>query len=234
MAAMTFLQLVQRLREKSGSVGTGPTAVTAQTGESLRLVNWVNEAWTEIQARSPHWKWMRKDFSFQTAASKIFYLPTITAGEVGIADFGRWHDQDTFRMYRTSLGRADEQYLVPWDYQTFRDSYDFGIQSTILNRPSVWAERDKDQAILLGPTPDAIYTVTGQYQASPSVLAADADLPGLPAEFHMLIVYKALMLYAEYEAAAEVFSANQKAYDRMYSMLEDDQLEGISFGAPLA
>lgn len=233
MAAMNRLQIVQRLREKIGGAGTGPTSTLAQVGESLRQVNWCDEAWLEIQTLSEQWAWMRKGASFPTTAGKAAYLPTATVGETLVADFGRWHD-DTFRIYRTSVGRSDEQFLVPWDYADWRNTYDFGAQSTILQRPMVLAERPADSAILLGNTPDDIYTITGEYQAAPSALAADADLPGLPAKFHMLIVYKAMMFAGSYDAAPEVYAEGSQAYERMLAMLEADQLEQISFGEPLA
>lgn len=228
---MNRLQLVQRLREKSGSTGTGPVSTVNQTGESLRLVNWIDEAWNEIQMASRFWMWMRKDFSFDTAIGKNFYLPSATSGEVGISDFASWHG-DTFRLYAAATGRADEQFLVEWSYDTWRDTYDFGIQ--VAQRPAVWAPRSKDKAILLGPSPDQVYTVTGQYQASPLAMAADTDVPGLPAQFHMLIVYKAMLLYAGYEAAPEVYNEAKAGWRTMYSLLREDQLEEPSFGEPLA
>jgi hypothetical protein len=233
MASMTFLQLAQRLREKIGGAGTGPSSTIAQTGESLRQVNWVQEAWNEIQSRSRMWKWMRKDFSFQTAVGKGYYLATATTGETLVGDLADWYD-DTFRAYRTSSGRADEQFLVHWDYDTFRDVYDFGAQGSIQERPICWTERPSDKAVLLGSTPDAIYTVTGQYQAAPSDLSGDSAVPGMPSRWHMLIVYRAMMLAGTYDAAPEVFAEGQASYNRMLEMLEIDQIEPISFGEPLA
>lgn len=231
---MTFLELVKKLRQKTGGAGTGPTTVVAQTGESKDYVDWINEAWLLIQAEEANWQWMRKDVSFQTAAAKNFYLPTATVGETGLTDFGRWNDCDSWRCYRTSTGRSDESYLVPWDYQTWRDTYDFGLQSTLQSKPTVFAIRDKDDAVLLGATPDAIYTVTGQYQGAPVQMAADADIPGLPSRFHLAIVYRAMVLYGRFEAAPEVEADGAREYDKLRAALRIDQLESLSLGAPLA
>ena len=49
---------------------------------------------------------------------------------------------------------------------------------------------------------DRGYTITGDYFRSPTEMVADGDLPtGLPAQFHMAIVYLAMTYYAGYEAA---------------------------------
>lgn len=231
---MNFLQLAQKLRQKVGGTGTGPATVVAQTGEYLDFVDWTNEAWLAIQTLEANWKWMRKDFSFQTTAGKSFYLPNATAGETGITDLAKYHDDDTWRAYKTATGRADESFLVPWHYQTYRDSFDFGLQSTILSKPTVWSVRDRDRAVLLGHTPDDVYTITGQYQKVPTEMAADADEPDMPARFHMLVVYRAMMLYGKYEGAPEVFADGEEEFNKLYAALRIDQLEPVTLGEPLA
>jgi hypothetical protein len=231
---MTFLELAKKLRQKCGVAGTGPTTVVSQSGELGDLVDWINEAWLLIQAEEPNWRWMRRDVSFQTQAGKLSYLPTVTAGEVGIANFSAWFDDDSWRCYKTALGRTDESWLVWWPYQQWRDTYDFGTQSTKQSKPQIIATRDQDQALLLAEVPDAIYTVTGQYWSSPVSLAVDADVPGCPSRFHMAIVYRAMMLYGKYEGAPEVYADGKEEFEKLYAALRIDQLEQIHLGAPLA
>lgn len=231
---MNFLQLCQKLRQKVGGAGTGPPTVLGQTGELLDYINWVQEAWSLIQALEEDWKWLRKDVSFQTTAGKVSYLPAATAGETGVIDLAKWCDDDSWRCYKTAIGRPDEAWLVGWPYQAFRDTYDFGSQATLQGKPAVFAVRDKDLALLLGQTPDDIYTITGQYQGNPVDMTLDADVPGLPARFHMLIVYRAMMLYGRYEGAPEVAADGEGEFVRMLTALRGDQLDCISLGAPLA
>ncbi len=226
---MNFLQIAQKAREKCRIPGTGPSAVTAQTGEMLRLVNWVIETWDQLQIKSEHWKWMRGDFTLATAAGTNAYLPATA----GITAFARWHE-DTFRVYKTSVGQSEETFLPYWDYDVFRNTYLFGSQATLQGRPVVWTERPSDQAILLANTPDDIYTVSGQYQKAPTSLAADADTPGMPARFHMLIVYGVMMKYGAAEAAPEIRVEGENEWDKMLAQLESSQLPAISFGDPLA
>ena len=57
---MNYLELCRRARRECGIAGaeTDPTAVTSQVGEYRRLVDWVSEAWTEIQGRHTDWRWL--------------------------------------------------------------------------------------------------------------------------------------------------------------------------------
>ena len=197
---MTFLELCKRTIEKCGISGSIAT-VTGQTGESLRVVNWVDEAWRDIQGSQSNWDWMREDFSFQSVASTQSYTPTAA----GATDFGKWH-KDTLRIYLTSTGVSDDSFLCEWDYRTFRDLYMFGVQQT--GKPVVFAEKPGTHALLLGSIPDAVYTVYGEYQLAATAMTADADIPSMDEQFHMAIVHLARMKYAAYEAAGANLSIN--------------------------
>lgn len=91
---MNFLQLINRVRQNCGVSGADYPTSVGLTGEGLRLKNWVNEAWMELQNQREDWQWMRKSFAFPTVAGQPFY----TAAQIGITDFGLWA-RDTFRNY---------------------------------------------------------------------------------------------------------------------------------------
>jgi hypothetical protein len=224
---MNYLQLSQRLRQECGVAGTGPISVTGQTGEARRLVDYVNTAWLEIQGLHDQWNFMRSTFSFQTSANVGEYTPAT----IGLTDRRYW-DTDTFRAYLTSVGTDDEQWLVEWDYQIFRDTYRFGAQTP--GRPMVFAIRPQDSAIMLGSIPDAVYTVTGEYQRTPTAMATNDAIPDIPEHLHMVIVYKAMEYYALFESAGEVLTQARTGYGRLISQLEREQLPAVSLGNPLA
>ena len=69
---MNFLELCRRTVEKCGISGS-LTSTSGQIGEMLRVVNWVNEAWHDIQLSQSNWDWMRYEFSFQTIAGQQEY-----------------------------------------------------------------------------------------------------------------------------------------------------------------
>ena len=231
---MTFLELCQELREKCGISGAAstPTTVVAQTGELGRVVKWINEAWTDVQ-RAHRWDFLVGDFSFNTVAGTYVYAEA-SCGLEASTTLSKWLPR-TFRRYLTSGGVAGEQYMEEADYEWFRDVYEF--QSGQSGPPDMFAFRRKDRAILLGPNPDAVYTVRGQYlKGAQKMTVADASTPtGLPAEFHMLIVYRAMMKYAAYEAAPEVMAEAQAEYKSMLADAEAVLLDSDDFDAePLA
>jgi hypothetical protein len=223
---MTYLQLCQQLREKAGISGTGPSAVTGQTGEMQRIVNWVNQAWEEIQLKHTNWNWMRGDFSFQTVANDYDYSPA----DAGIASrFSQW-DQSTIKSFRTSIGVSNEYELQFLHYLRYRSLYLTGPQPS--GTPICFAFAP-DRKLLIGPKPDGIFTVSGQYWKAPQTLSTNTDEPEMPAEFHMLIVWKALEMYGWYESAAEVIAVAEKKITFYMNRLEINQLPSVMMADPL-
>lgn len=228
---MNKLQLCQRLAQECGVSHTGSVPVTTinQTGELKRLVDWVDQAWLEIQEKRDNWNWMISPFSFQTVVGQYEYTPT----DVGIAaTFANWK-RDSMRTYLTSAGVGTEQFLTFMTYQAFRDYYLFSTRSTSLAQPLQMSVAP-NKNLLLGAPPAAIYTCRGEYYNLPVAMASDTDSPGMPARFHMLVVYRAMVEYGMFEAAPEVVQRGQANYDRMMKSLEDDQLFDIDVGGPLA
>jgi hypothetical protein len=223
----TFVQLCQRVRQEAGIAGTGPSAVTNQTGEYKRLVDWVASAWEDLQNKRSDWLWMRGTFSFATIADQDSY----TAAQAGISSrFKRW-DRDSLRIYTTATGVADETELnyLPWEQ--WRRVYRIGTQTA--SRPTV-ATTTPDMQLGLGSKPTTGFTVGGDYWKSAQSLTADADTPECPSEYHMAIVYRALMMYARYMAAGEIYDDAKMNYDRMVRAMVSHQTPEMQLNGPMA
>ncbi len=228
----TFLYLTQMLRQEVGASGSGPTTCQNQTGESQRLVQWINDAWMEIQELHEDWDFLRKSFSFNTVSQQ----PNYTALEsAGLTDFGIWK-KNTFRCYTTANNFADEM-VMPWvDYEEYRNLYQYANMRFTYNRPvcfSIGPLRD----IWLGNVPDGVgYTVLGDYYSTPYQFINDTDtLPTTyPDRYWKLIVHKAKMFYATFEENAALYASSSLDYNRMLSKLEIDQLPTIGYGSSLA
>lgn len=239
---MNFLEIAQRLRRESGltsSLLTSPTTVVGQTGKLRGIVDWAAGAYTDIQTVSQDWRWLRSGFTLPTVAATPAYAYTAATDSqtaATITRFARWWPQQpggisNMTAYLTASGVAAEYYLNYMDWASFRDVWRRGVQT---DNPPVAFSIDPQNKIALGPVPNAVYTITGEYQMSAQTLALDADIPEMPADFHMLIVWKALLDYAGEAAAPEAFTRAQVRAGPLMAALKLDQLPQIGFGGALA
>jgi hypothetical protein len=243
---VNYLALCQRACVECG-VASGQAILSAlpttdgASGSVGRVVNWVGDAWNDIQRDHDDWDWMRSSVllgggvTVATIAGQASYPLGTGAGTVGVAvdAFGKW-DRETFRAYPTATGFQGEDYLDEVPFDTWRDSYMFGAMRSVQTRPVVVAV-GPDESLCLGPPPDGNYTVTADYFVAPSEMVADTDIPvGLPTRFHLLIVYQAMIKYAGYESAPEVEQRGASESARMLAQLMALRAPRIGFGGALA
>jgi hypothetical protein len=225
---MNYLALVNALKEKCGVSGDDLLTVTGQTGEYRKLCNFINDAWMDIQLTHRKWQYMRGDFSFAVTAGTRSYSATAA----GLTDFANW-DEDTFRVYQTSLSFNNEIWMWKWPYEQFRNLYLFGNMRNNTARPVVYTI-DPQKNILLGPIPNiSDYTINGKYFKVPTELVASTDIPGMPVEYHRAIVYRAMMRYAASESAGEVYQEGKSESDKILGRLEVDQMPDLNLGEPM-
>lgn len=172
--------------------------------------------------------------SFTTVAGQASYPLGTGVGTCGIApaSFGKW-DRETFRNYTTAAGFTNEMFLDYVPYDTWRDAYQLGAMRAVQTRPVAFAI-GPDKSICLGPPPNDLYTITGDFFVAPTQMALDTDVPtGLPAQWHMDIVYRMMMMYAGYEAAPEVFQRGAQAHAMLFAQMEAGYAPEMSFAGSL-
>ncbi len=230
-----FLQLTQDVARESGTIsGTNPAAVTSQTGRLLKIVEWTAQAYVAIQNLHADWRWMQKTFSDTTTAGAAQY----TAASWSLTDLRDWlrDNRNTgyqpHTVYLTATGVSDENALLEISWDQWRTTYGRGSQTN--NRPTEYAISPMGE-FSLGSIPDDTYTIQGEYRQAAVVLAANADTPDMPAAFHQIIVWAAIMLLAEFDEAVEKRAAAAIRYSGLLGSLERDQLPVISLGGlPIA
>jgi len=223
---MNLLQLCNRLISEAGISAQPMTTTAGQTGELGRVVNWIQQAWLDIQSAHTTWRWMRKSATIVTVAGQ-------SGGYTAVAnDVATW-TLDTARNYVTASGNITEVFMNFVEYDDFRDSYRYGALRTAQSRPLVFTI-EPDNALAFGPVPNGDHAVTIDYYSTPAELASDGASPGMPVAFHIGIVWRALMFYGGYEAASEAYNRGMNEYGIVLSKLEVDQLPMIQMGGPLA
>lgn len=230
---MNYLQLVQRLKRKCRVTGAVPVTLANQPEEILRLADWINEAWMDIQNTRPDWRFMRGSVSFPTTLNKAAYsLAEILALDATFAAFGNWKT-DTFRNYLTAAGNTSEIFMSYVPYDQWRDTYQFGGFRVSTSRP-IELSYAPDFSLCLGPVPVAGYTVLGDYFKVASEMSANTDTPSLPTQFHMAIVYRAMMFYGMSEAAPEVFEEGKNEFRTVMGQIALHELPAIEMCGALA
>lgn len=237
---MNRLSLINKLIAECGVSGGPLTTAIGVTGEPLRMAQWIDDAWNDVQTEHDDWDWMRSSnilgggVSFVPTAAQ-YTIPLGTGlGQVGVAvdSFGKW-DLETARCYVTSVGVSSELIIDEIPFDVWRDDYMFGAMREVQTRP-VSIAAGPDQSLNVGPPSNGLYTITSDYFTAPAVMVADTDVPtGLPARFHLLIVYGAMMKYAGYESAPEVYSRASQEYNRMFAELEAVRLPRMGFAGAL-
>jgi hypothetical protein len=222
---MNKLELCQRLRQEVGGAGSGPTSTVSQTGESGRLVRYIETADEDIQRARQNWDFMRASFTVQTTANVAAYSAT----DCGINAFRDWV-RNRFKSYLTSGTVAGEILLYELDYDHWYEVYNRG--TPITGSPihfTVLANR----SFSLSPIPNGIFTITGEYQKSVTTLSGDSSTPVYPPEYHMLAVYGAMMSYGRFTGATEVYQDGANRYEQMMQQMEATQLPGIRLAGPM-
>lgn len=227
---MNFLQLINRARQECGVTGPALTTVTGLTGESLRFHDWINAAWVDVQTAHEDWQFMRQPLQFNTVGAQWQYTPA----EVGVGStFANWK-RDSFRASSVGANYGDEQLLNFMEWNTFRNLYQYANMRNTQSRPVVVTIVPPSKNLGLGAIPNQPYVIVGEYYRKPTEFTTATEEPDLPARFHPMIVYRAMMFYAGYEAATEVYQRGELEFKRLMNRLEIDQLPDLISGPPLA
>jgi hypothetical protein len=232
---MTFLELCQKTAADSGTVfGTLPTTVVAQTGRLGRIVGWVQDAYTDIQRRRDTWNWMQAEFeepliiSQQSYAGSDFSLTRLDRFRLKGND-----DEPLLSIYDPDIGVSDEGFMIPMEWRAFRNAFLVGGSRSTTGKPTR-ASVSPSGDLYVFPTPDKAYKIHGTYSKTLQTLSVDADVPEMPARFHDLIKWQALLYLGEADESLVQIPLWLRNYNRLYGDLEDHQLPEMTLGGPLA
>lgn len=231
---MTFLELVQKLGQESGTVAdfSNPTTVSGVTGREAHLVGWVQDAWRDIQLARERWGWMVGEFETTLTIGTSRYA----ASDLGITRFDDWmFDPHDWRDSGLTLyeDKADEGALRFFNYHEFRQFRLRGSTEALEGKPTDFTVAP-DRDLILWKVPDKAYTLRGLYYKAPQELSADSDEPELPERFHDLIWMKALEKLALNDEAVNQYEAFRSRTRRRMSELEHDQLPRLRMAPALA
>jgi hypothetical protein len=205
----TYLELVQALHTEAGASGQAPTAVTGLRGEHARLAKWIKDANIYIQELWEDWKFRREQYSEDTTVgSKLMPAANPLAA---------FYDAETFRILF-----AGDTFYNPIDAVEYSD-----IKSEVPETDNLTPSRIvimPDGTIELDAPADDVHTITCDYYQQPVELVNANDVSIIPARFHRIIVARALVLYGNFENAADAKTQGAEMYAEILARLENSEL----------
>ena len=212
----TYLVLCQDMARDVGIPGTGPSSVTSTSlsEEENAVVRYIANADQDVQSR-----WFDWDFLWSEASiTAISGTSTLTSSNTGFPTaLGNWK-LDSIVWDKSSDSYQILEYM---EWNSYREMYKYGtVDSDVPEVYSIKPNNDLD----LYPTPDSATVISAEYWATPTVLAADADISAIPPRFHKIIIARAKMYYAENEDAPEVMAGAVAEFEDLLDKLEADQL----------
>lgn len=221
---MTFLKLCQRLhlllRAGQGTVGTVPATVTGQTGFELELVTWIAQSYQDLQNLHPDWRFRQKLGSLALNAREVDPGATL-ADYLELQPTEASSGERYITVYRDSVEDETLCYYLPYEQWAF-GVFDRGQRSP--GRP-VRFTLTPQETLAFDPVPDG-YTARFNYTRTIQTLAADADVPIIPDEYQMALVYWAMARFygLTRDESDKLGGRAEIALQRELSRLRRDQL----------
>lgn len=218
---MNYLELCQKFRRQVGIIGSGPAAVTGQSGIYELITDWIADADMLIQEQWVDWAFLWNTATFNTVASDNEYTLGDLSLSTGTNALAEW-DPTSFVVSPTGAW----QRLDVLDYKDWRANQKLG---TVPSGKPHSVVIKPDNSIVLYPTPDAVYSIMADYYKKPVRLAANSDSSSIPDQFHDIIIARAKMMYGEYEEAPEVYQSGQADLQNIMQALESHSLPDMHF-----
>lgn len=191
---MTYLELVQKAVRKSGATVTEPSTVFGQTGLAFLFVEWVREAWRNIQLERLGLYFRRsRDLTLSLVASTDEYSLPNTLESVNL------------RSLTCHLSNENE---TPLKFQTY-DYWRLYVDKIHANRTESKPQYftfAPDNKLIVWPIPDEAYTVRYEGILVPQEFdyedtagagtSDDLEPTNLPDQYHDAIVWQAVLYYA--------------------------------------
>lgn len=202
------------------------STVLNQTGGVGRIVEYVKEAWLEIQASRRDWNFMWDEFSESLTAGSTDYdlNAAINGGEIQIGT-------GPFLLVKNS-DTTQRRIILLHDKSYFDDLYARTIGIATASFPTAMTTLPDGETIRFNVPLDVNYTLSGPYYLAAQVFAADADVPtNLPVRYHGAIFYRALKKWAEFEEAGEIFNTANASDQMWQTVMVNDLAPKVLVGA---
>ena len=209
----TYLALCVKFRKMVGISGSGPSAVTSQSGMDEKITIWVADADELIQRKWEDWNFLLEPKEIITATAGI---STFTLSDLSITDLARWKkttfvsNPGTANYQKLSHDKNYDEYLNSDEYLAAAVTGD--IERVII--------RSTDNAVIFYPAPTSNTTVWAAYFKAVTRMSANISTTPIPTRFEDAILYRAKMFYAEFMEDVSLYNSARSDFDEVMTKLE--------------
>lgn len=220
---MTFLELCEKLRKRTGTGGGEMTDVTGLSGALARLTDYVNDAWVTIQASRRDWSFRWGEFaSTLNSGSQVYDMDSIIGSSI-IKNI-----QPAILTLEKATDTNSRARLTLMDYQYFEDT--FGHSPAASGRPVYVTIEPPGKKVKFNTTLDVNYILRGKYQKILQELSSKDDTPTLPDEYHLAIFWLALRMWAEFEEADLIYKLADREFENWQTRMVNDLVPKVLVG----
>lgn len=193
------------------------------------------DAWDEIQAERRDWKFLWGEFSAVITGSSA--NTTYTYSLAAQAPFSTFSTGALYTFGAESFwvedaanpGAPTRRPCPVFEASYFKNLFD-GRVAAAPGFPSVFTVLP-DNTIRFNCPPDRNLNFGGEYMRPNQRLSGNTDLPLLPTNYHLAIVYRALRKYAGYEGAGDIMGYAVDEDEKWTRILCSEQLPRMAIGA---
>lgn len=205
-----FLQLAQRVRQETGTAGTGPVTVLNQKAQLAQIVSWTAQAYMDVCN-----KWHDMDFFWAegevtVSANTRDYTPPNDM---------RLLNEDSVYLFGGDISENGLK-LDYVEYDVYRRNKTFNDNSST---PSYFTQLPNGVIRLL-PTPDENYSLHFEYWKAPLPLTENTSLPVFHEAHDDCIIWRACWYWAMFNEAIQEAAAFNYSFEQAMLRLESRYL----------
>jgi hypothetical protein len=181
-----------------------------------KIVDWVLASHEDIQLRHNNWRFDWGTAVIPLDAGVEFYAPATD----WVVPVRNW-DWESMYVYPTIDGPQNRTWLSRLDYNTYRQTR----MPSVEGRP-IYATWVPSKEVGFYPIPQAGLTFVGDYYMPPEVMLANTDIPRMPDEYHMAIVWRAVMMWCASEENPALFQVASMNFNNLLMKMQSTELDG--------
>lgn len=233
---MNFIQLVQKAIRYSGARIDAPSSVSDATGLARDFVDYVNDAWRDIQMERPEWYFRTKAIEVDLDKSILEKGQKLSRTAITPPSSGSWNFISLYNVHVIDPDDERDQptplRFVPFNFYYSR----WGKSEAQLDANENIEQEGRPQRFTIAPTgevwinpiPDKRYVMHFFGPNRIQQLCDDCDEPFFPPEYHDMIVWRAIRDWAMYQQDSAMMEKARIRYLPLKKSLDSEYLSQIT------